>query len=138
MPVHPKTLARRHQFLHKLKEDRGCMLCGTEENLVFHHVVGEEKLFKVSKVNTGRSPRTIVDEVRKCVVLCKECHDSLGLFEHMRIFLDWNMGRAWDEWGETLSAWVEKESDNGYTRRKSVELVQEKPTGPANGKRTAA
>lgn len=58
------------------KRDRiGCMAVGCSNNtkLHFHHV--QKELKRCSPLNCG-SVRGVVDELRKCVVLCSKCHKT--------------------------------------------------------------
>ena len=54
-----------------------CRLCGELERccLSFHHLDPSQKDQSVSKLlNDFRSKKRILEEVKKCVVLCENCH----------------------------------------------------------------
>jgi hypothetical protein len=56
-----------------------CQLCGYDRclwALDLHHVDASSKDFNVSSSNTRRWA-SIVDEVRKCVLLCRNCHQEV-------------------------------------------------------------
>lgn len=53
-----------------------CILCGLNTNpanLVFHHIIPATKLFTISSWRV-RNWNKIVIELRKCVMLCHNCH----------------------------------------------------------------
>ena len=56
-----------------------CERCGFDDHraLVFHHIRDKEDNIS-SMVSKGRSPRHIAEEIKKCIVLCANCH----LIEH--------------------------------------------------------
>lgn len=65
----------RRKWLDYLKMKCGCKICGYKENpfaLQFDHVKGK-KTKDVSKMVTY-SLKTLMAEVRKCRVLCANCH----------------------------------------------------------------
>jgi hypothetical protein len=54
-----------------------CGICGYNKSiraLHFHHINSEEKEFGLSQKGLGRSWKVIVEEMRKCVLLCSNCH----------------------------------------------------------------
>jgi hypothetical protein len=69
----------RWQFcgtLAKIKTKRGCADCGYNSHhaaLDFDHLPGTEKLFTVSAM-ARRSWRLVLEEIRKCEVVCANCH----------------------------------------------------------------
>lgn len=76
-----KDYTRKRYLAHKRFIDRykmlcGCRLCGYRKHsgsLDFHHRDGETKSFSIGG-NATRSIKSIKAEMRKCVVLCKNCH----------------------------------------------------------------
>jgi len=74
-----KELARikkKRLILERYKLLKGCARCGYREHpraLEFHHRVPSEKEFTVS-THLSRSMKRIKTEVRKCDVLCSNCH----------------------------------------------------------------
>lgn len=72
--------ARRHtlsiiKWLRELKLTLSCEKCGEDHPscLEFHHINPDEKLFEISKA-AGRSKKQILAELKKCKVLCANCH----------------------------------------------------------------
>lgn len=54
-----------------------CVECGAMQNLEFDHIDPTTKSFEISNTSYLDGPlRTLLDEVRKCQLLCKVCHDA--------------------------------------------------------------
>lgn len=69
-------IAERRTLLHALKQQLGCSACETRRRrLDFHHVDPATKSFRIANA-IGYSPARIVEEIRKCIVLCVTCHAS--------------------------------------------------------------
>jgi hypothetical protein len=64
-----KRIAKR-QFLQSLFAGQVCAMCG---GLVFHPAT---KCFNVGNADT-RSEVSILEEVAKCIILCRSCHARL-------------------------------------------------------------
>lgn len=62
------------EYLQSLKQP--CAKCGEARHYVldFHHIDPSEKSFNVSESYTGRSLKSMENEVNKCVCLCRNCH----------------------------------------------------------------
>lgn len=68
-----------------------CKVCGVQENLHFHHVRPEEKEFDLSGGFDRPWPQ-LLEEVKKCELLCRSCHievhgpehGSLTMYSHHR------------------------------------------------------
>ena len=68
---------RRSRWLNKYKERKGCEICGYSENgvaLDFDHKDPSLKRFNVSSRSLTYSLKQIFLEVRKCRILCANCH----------------------------------------------------------------
>lgn len=65
-------------LLEEYKNNLQCIVCGEEENvcLEFHHIDPSQKEFQVGNA-IGRSWEKILDEIRKCVCLCSNCHKKV-------------------------------------------------------------
>lgn len=50
-----------------------CIRCGSEENLEFDHIEPHLKRFTIG-VGWSRSEETLQEELRKCQLLCRDCH----------------------------------------------------------------
>jgi hypothetical protein len=69
-----KTLSNR-AFVTRVKRRYGCSSCGYSkctDALHFHHIINENKRH-ISKMNQY-GLQTLKQELRKCVVLCANCH----------------------------------------------------------------
>lgn len=69
---------RAKEMKQKLVDHLGgkCVKCGfskTLEALQFHHVDSREKDFQISG-NYNRSFESLLTEVKKCILLCSNCH----------------------------------------------------------------
>jgi hypothetical protein len=59
---------------------RKCGICGYNKStraLGFHHLDPSTKSFTVSAAGIPRAWKKICDEVRKCVMLCHNCHEEV-------------------------------------------------------------
>jgi transposase len=73
------VVRRRRRVKEILVAEAGgcCRLCGYDRcpaALQFHHVDPKTKQFGVAKAGMGRSLERLRVEVRKCVLLCSNCH----------------------------------------------------------------
>ena len=58
-----------------MKVGRVCWNCKRRVALEWHHLPKYEKRFDISQAHKqGRSLRRVLDEMGKCVLLCKPCH----------------------------------------------------------------
>lgn len=62
-------------FMNRYKKFCGCKLCGEAEPIAldFHHLDPSQKDYEPSQAKT-MSRSVIKAEIRKCVVLCANCH----------------------------------------------------------------
>ncbi len=51
-----------------------CITCGSNEELHFDHIVPIHKSFPVAKAFSGWSQKRLDEELRKCQLLCVDCH----------------------------------------------------------------
>ena len=73
------TSIRRLRLKKELVGFKGgkCKICGYSRCLValdFHHIDESKKEFELSQRDLTRTWKKIVDEARKCVLLCSNCH----------------------------------------------------------------
>ena len=75
-----KSDERRHieakKIMHRLKSN-GCAICGynkCDRALDFHHVNSEDKKFPLNVTGMKRKNKYIIEELNKCILLCKNCH----------------------------------------------------------------
>lgn len=74
------TQFTRGQFLQKIKEHSGgkCVRCGYDTYLgalEFHHLDPNKKDFTIS--NSNMKVKEAVEESKKCILLCSNCHREL-------------------------------------------------------------
>jgi len=78
MSKHKRLRYRKRQYWADKKVERGCSKCGYDKNpvaLEWHHTDKDEKNDSVSNlINLKKSRETILEEVKKCTVLCSNCH----------------------------------------------------------------
>jgi len=66
-------------WLDDIKLKSGCEICGYNKcpsALDFHHKNLEEKEFFISRLRTTRKDK-LLEEIKKCQVLCCRCHREL-------------------------------------------------------------
>lgn len=63
----------RREFLIE-KAGNKCKKCNSKENLEFDHRDKKEKLFNLSGFNLDKKWDIILDEYKKCDLLCFDCH----------------------------------------------------------------
>ena len=71
-----RTQKRNVKIIHEEKLKRGCECCGYKEHacaLDFDHLDPSTKTRDISKMHTT-SISTLTEEMRKCQVLCANCH----------------------------------------------------------------
>jgi hypothetical protein len=67
------------QYISDIKAS-GCICCGetTKCCLDFHHLCREDKDAAIAKMATKKlAPRRIIAEIKKCVVVCSNCHRKI-------------------------------------------------------------
>ena len=72
----PRRL-RRAYWINKYKQAKGCQLCGYNLNtfaLDFDHLQPKGKSFNISHRLDRSSLKSLFIEIRKCRVLCANCH----------------------------------------------------------------
>ena len=64
-------------FIKSIKSTLKCEICGENRPwcLDFHHINPEEKEGEIAKLI--ESPRRLQEELKKCIVLCANCHRDL-------------------------------------------------------------
>lgn len=78
---------RRRRKLNLIKvAGNKCNLCGYERSvnaLEFHHLVSEDKSYGISAKGTCHNLEQDLDEIKKCILLCANCHREVhdGMFE---------------------------------------------------------
>lgn len=68
---------RRYEILNNYKMAKGCKECGYNKHAValdFDHINPLEKSFNISARLDLSTIKTLMKEVRKCQILCANCH----------------------------------------------------------------
>lgn len=70
--------AENRVWINGFKSERGCQLCPERDYrcLDFHHLDPKDKSATVSKMY-AYSKEAIMREIKKCVILCANCHRKL-------------------------------------------------------------
>jgi len=74
-----KTKRRKHS-LNIYKVTQGCSKCKARLPACcfdFHHVDGKDKDFHIAQVAGGVSLKRLFEELRKCIVVCANCHRKI-------------------------------------------------------------
>lgn len=73
-----ERMKKMRQRLNEYKAQQKCFFCKEDEIvcLDFHHVDPSTKDLQLSHVTT-QSWDTIMEEVKKCIVVCKNCHAKI-------------------------------------------------------------
>jgi hypothetical protein len=68
---------KMHTFINQYKLEMGCSICGYSEHpsaLDFHHVNNDKEYSISTMVNQRYSKQRILNEMKKCIVVCANCH----------------------------------------------------------------
>ena len=69
------------EWFNKYKKNLSCSKCGENHTacLEFHHLNEKEKSFGISHSieSMGYSKEKMMNEIKKCIVLCSNCHRKL-------------------------------------------------------------
>ena len=77
-----ESLAKRMKWINDLKNEKGCKICGGNDDLEFHHRDKSTKIMNVSRMVTCLVKMDILlAEIEKCDILCSKCHDSIHIKE---------------------------------------------------------
>ena len=73
----PAPRAARKELLYTLKTP--CVHCGESDPrcIDFHHMDPKKKSFNVASPPAGTSEHLVLQEIKKCVNLCANCHRLL-------------------------------------------------------------
>ena len=82
-----KRMIRNREFVRDYKKNKKCERCGYNkftEILEFHHVNSQEKDKSINRLmKTLKSLEIINQEIKKCILLCPNCHRELHLQERI-------------------------------------------------------
>ena len=71
-----RSVQKRRQMLADMK-DKPCSRCGDSFPhycMDWHHEDPSEKKFEISKGSFRKSRKDLLDEIKKCSLLCANCH----------------------------------------------------------------
>lgn len=79
-------IKRYHARMSEAKEKLGgkCVECGNKEKLEFDHINRKEKSFTIGVFWSCRKER-FLSEVKKCQLLCRDCHEKKTLLDLGRV-----------------------------------------------------
>lgn len=63
------------EWVNSMKNANGCKICGSLEQLEYHHINPETKIMSIADMVTAmKNKNEILGEIMKCEVLCSPCH----------------------------------------------------------------
>ena len=83
--VHKNQVNYIKEYVQNVKKHSKCAICGDTRWYVldFHHVDGKD--FTISeKVREGCSLNTIKEEIKKCILVCANCHREIHYKERLK------------------------------------------------------
>ena len=83
----PKRYEKELQIMKNLKVN-GCAICGYNKcarSLDFHHVNPKNKKFNLKLANLHKKDTLVVEEVNKCILVCRNCHGEIHEKERGRV-----------------------------------------------------
>ena len=98
---------RNRKFVNRYKKLLGCTLCGWNKStwgLHFDHINPHDKTTEISKMMSA-SRREIKKEIRKCRLVCANCHSIHTEQQHHSKKYGWHLGGKKEEF--TLSVQLE-------------------------------
>lgn len=85
IPYNDSASRHRHARQREINKEivraaksKGCLLCWGKEELTFHHLRDKEDEV-TTLVCKPVSTKKLREEINKCVVLCRTCHDDVEL-----------------------------------------------------------
>ena len=72
-----RTAAKKRRDWHRaIMKKQKCAHCGTDDYRVFewHHLDPKEKDAHIARLMTTRGRDIILEEIKKCICLCANCH----------------------------------------------------------------
>ena len=75
--IHKRCTKKKLEYMKRYKLLVGCAFCGYKQHyaaLEFDHINPSEKLGTISQSYRSWGMKKIKDEIRKCQVLCSNCH----------------------------------------------------------------
>ncbi len=71
-----KTRLERRSWYEEIIKTKECIKCGNDDYRVldWHHVDKVTKVYEISWMLTNRGKDKILEEMKKCITLCSNCH----------------------------------------------------------------
>ena len=73
-----KAMRKNLEWIRQIKKNSTCEMCGESRwyCLEFHHKAGKEERYEaISRMVRRRRSRAVIEEeLKKCVILCANCH----------------------------------------------------------------
>lgn len=78
LQISPKGIKKT---LNIYKNKHKCEICGSKNNLTFHHTRPQEKRFEIGKLrwrgHYNLTEYQFLRELNQCQLLCSECHNKI-------------------------------------------------------------
>lgn len=76
---HYRKVEELREWVNQIKHEHGCLFCEQNEPvcLQFHHIKKETKYLCISALINRKQKQKIEEEMKKCVVVCANCHLKL-------------------------------------------------------------
>jgi hypothetical protein len=80
----PGVRRRRALWVSQIKETLTCVECGEDRGpcLTFHHTDPTTKIQTIARIAWEASKEKVIEEIKKCIVLCQNCHTLLHWEAH--------------------------------------------------------
>jgi len=93
MPSKPVGMRRRRSVYNNRRvidtiKDRPCYDCGewkSKHRMTYDHLPQYEKKFNIAGVANKKTLRAILEEILKCDIVCRNCHDVREKQEEMQM-----------------------------------------------------
>jgi len=74
-----KARLKKRQWYENFMSDKFCSNCGINdiEVLEWHHLNADDKVKEVSHLMHKKGMNAILDEIKKCICLCANCHRKI-------------------------------------------------------------
>lgn len=79
MPATKTQKQRKKQYVKEIKLNGKCTICGTKENLEFHHRNPKTKISEISTLIHKGSWKQLKAEIKKCDLVCTTCHRRIHM-----------------------------------------------------------
>ncbi len=80
------AILRNREYIRDVKSQNACNQCGESNSicLEFHHLDSDDKESAISNAaGAGWSIERLQLEIKKCIVLCRNCHAKLHYYQNL-------------------------------------------------------